>query len=151
MKTKFLLITITLLLIENYCSSQSLKYYYDTGELKVETYYLYGVLEGIFTEYYKNGNIKQYGINHSDKKDGEYKEYNEIGEQKGIANYKSGIFEGEYKEYYENGQLKMVGNMAAGKQKGEWKYYDEKGELVSTEKFNFEKQAKRTAKSSRMV
>ena len=88
---------------------------YETGEI----HYRYSrklsddgtrwIREGLFTDYYRNGNIASTGL------------------------YVDGLENGHWKDYHENGQLAAEGDYADGKEIGKWSFYDENGNLEEEE------------------
>ena len=88
---KYIFIAILLLVLIS-CQQQTKKYYYDSGELKYETYdidkrnYIYHI-----KTYYKNGYLKEEGNN------------------KG-----KGTPDGHWKEYYSDGVIKWEGDYSIG-------------------------------------
>lgn len=67
------------------------------------------IREGLFTAYYRNGNIASTGL------------------------YVDGLENGHWKDYHENGQLAAEGDYANGKEVGKWSFYDEDGNLEEEE------------------
>ncbi len=82
------------------------------------------VMDGVYKEYYRNGNLKL-AIN---LKDGKLSGLNEVYMKDGhliaTRNYLNGQPHGEYKDYYSDGSLHVVGMAVNGKKEGwERKYY----------------------------
>ncbi len=67
------------------------------------------IREGLFTEYYQNGNIASTGL------------------------YDDGLENGHWIDYHENGQIAAEGDYVNGKESGKWSYYDENGILEEEE------------------
>jgi antitoxin component YwqK of YwqJK toxin-antitoxin module len=88
-----------------------------------------GKLNGLYREYFENGNINKKCMCKDDKINGKNKEYYENGKLKIDSNYKDGKIDGEYKLYYENGKLEMDSNYKDGKINGKNKEYYENGKL----------------------
>ena len=86
-----------------------------------------GKRHGVFTEYYKNGQIK---LDYNYKNgviDGAYKSYYENGQIEKNCNYINGKFDGSYKSYYENGNLMDQLHYKNGNKVGQFhSFYDNK-------------------------
>ena len=90
---------------------------YETGEL----HYRYSrkmspdgtkwIRDGLYQEFYENGNVASEGL------------------------YHEGLEEGAWKDYHENGNLAAEGNYSKGKETGIWRYYDEEGNFTEDEDF----------------
>lgn len=91
---------------------------YETGEI----HYRYArkkspdgtkwIREGLFQEFYQNGNLASEGF------------------------YDEGLEEGAWKDYHENGNLAAEGNYSQGKETGKWRYYDENGNFEEEEDYD---------------
>jgi len=94
--------------------------YYNSGEKAAEGKYKNGVVIGIWTVWYKNGQIKR------------------IGELTPTPNRSDSLPQtiGNWKYYYENGQIKHQGNWLKSdyspKRVGIWKSYHDTGEIAYT-------------------
>ena len=103
--------------------------YYENGQLKLECTYKNGQLEGIAKEYYKNNQLScEYNFRDG-KLDGLCKEYYESGKIKEEYYCKNGEFEGTYKKYYTNGKEKSEYNYKNGKLEGTAKEYRINGDV----------------------
>ena len=115
--------------------------YYENGQLKLECTYKNGQLEGIAKEYYKNNQLScEYNFRDG-KLDGLCKEYYESGKIKEEYYCKDGKFEGTYKKYYTNGKEKSEYNYKNGKLNGMAKEYRINGDVeveYDYEKINLE-------------
>lgn len=69
------------------------------------------IRDGLFTEYYPNGNIASTGT------------------------YDNGLENGHWIDYHENGQIAAEGDYVNGKESGKWYYYDINGILEEEEIF----------------
>lgn len=69
------------------------------------------IRDGLFQDFYKNGNVGSEGL------------------------YVNGLEEGYWKDYHENGNLAAEGNYSKGKETGIWRYYDEDGNFEEEEDF----------------
>ena len=103
--------------------------YYENGQLKLECTYKNGQLEGIAKEYYKNNQLScEYNFKNG-QLDGLCKEYYESGKIKEEYYCKNGEFEGTYKKYYTNGKEKSEYNYKNGKPEGTAKEYRINGDV----------------------
>lgn len=69
------------------------------------------IRDGLFTEYYQNGNVASTGL------------------------YEDGLENGHWIDYHENGQIAAEGDYVNGEESGKWSYYDENGKLEEEEMF----------------
>lgn len=119
---------------------------------------------GEYTEFFKNGEYKEYGIYDNGVRIGEWKEWNEDGKLLSIVNYELGTLYGNYREFYDNGALKLSGfyeftsgqdtiitfdiytfeeiitieeNDRIPSRHGEWIKYNSKGEVSSIRVYNY--------------
>ena len=103
--------------------------YYENGQLKLECTYKNGQLEGIAKEYYKNNQLScEYNFRDG-KLDGLCKEYYESGKIKEEYYCKDGKFDGTFKKYYTNGKEKSEYNYKNGKLNGMAKEYRINGDV----------------------
>ncbi len=149
---------------EDYTFTQDTLYkefYPESNVLKVEGKIVKNIPDGLWKEYYENGNIKS-SVNYingyingeafffydknpkvtkaemtfeNDKVIGNYFEYYENGTQKAKIIYKKGKSEGDAEFYHPNGKLKIKANYKDGLRDGKWEYFDERGGKVGTEKW----------------
>jgi antitoxin component YwqK of YwqJK toxin-antitoxin module len=91
---------------------------------------------GIWEEYYSNGNLESKGVYIDGKEDGLWQEYYENSQLKRKTIYKNGVEDGLWLQYHSNGQLWSKGHYKDGRMIGEWNYYDEKGKLLLTENYD---------------
>ncbi len=117
--------------------------YYDNGNRrKVETYDTNGVRNGIWTEYYENGQIKikqQFtSLENSGyqrifgKRIGDYTFYYKNGQVRFSIKYDNGKFvDGIFWEYYDDGSKKQSGELKNELRDGEWIEWHENGDLKS--------------------
>ncbi|WP_314812050.1 toxin-antitoxin system YwqK family antitoxin [Fusobacterium pseudoperiodonticum] len=97
--------------------------YYENGQLKLECTYKDGQLDGISKEYYKNNQLScEYNFKNG-QLDGLCKEYYDSGKIKEEYYCKNGEFEGIYKKYYTNGKEKSEYNYKNGRISGIAKEY----------------------------
>lgn len=70
------------------------------------------IRDGLFQEFYQNGNLASEG------------------------SYDDGLEEGPWKDYHENGNLAAEGNYSKGEETGIWRYYDEDGNFEEEEDYD---------------
>ncbi len=85
------------------------QYYADTGNLRVEAYYVDGLLEGKIKEYYQNKKLLSEITYSNGKMNGLAQEYYENGEKKVEMYYEFNVPNGSYKMYDSTGQIKLEG------------------------------------------
>ena len=73
-----------------------------------------GKVEGIATEWYKNGQKKSEGIFKSGKEQGEHKWYFDEGQIDQIVNFENGLAQGLVKMWFLSGKLKKESNFKNG-------------------------------------
>jgi antitoxin component YwqK of YwqJK toxin-antitoxin module len=92
-----------------------------TGDVRTLTSSLKdGEFDGLYEEYYRNGQLERKRTIKDGKYDGPYELYQENGQLESKATYKDGRWDGPYESYHENGQLERKGTYKDGKQCGEW-------------------------------
>ena len=91
---------------------------------------------GIWEEYYSNGNLESKGVYIDGKEDGLWQEYYENSQLKRKTIYKNGVEDGLWLQYHSNGQLWSKGHYTDGRMIGEWNYSDEKGKLLLTDNYD---------------
>lgn len=90
---------------------------YENGQIKMESQYKDGKLEGTVKEYYEDGQVHNewnYKDNHLD---GEQRKYYENGQLSTEKYYKDNKVEGIFKEYYEDGKIKSETEYKKGKKR----------------------------------
>lgn len=96
-----------------------------------EEMYVNGILQGICTQFFRNGKIHMRGNYEKHKKYGQWISYYENGKIESISNYINGKANGEFKAFWTNGRIHSEGMYVAGKQEDEWRRYDWHGEIIS--------------------
>ena len=87
------------------------------------------VLEGLCRQMFKGGFVwKEYAFV-EDTLDGRYTEYYANENLKNIVNYHKGVREGRTVEYYPNGSMRVTGPLHRGARQGEWRFYYDNGQL----------------------
>jgi antitoxin component YwqK of YwqJK toxin-antitoxin module len=103
----------------------------DKTKILEEGNYKDGKKEGMWKEYYSNGNLKSEIPYISNKPDGYAKLYYESGKLSEEGNWKGVKWVGNYKYYHENGKPKYeFAYSDDGKRSGKQKYYHENGKIA---------------------
>lgn len=103
--------------------------YFDNGKIKGKGEFKDGLVHGLRTVYYENGN-KSLERNYSNGiNDGASIEYYPSGQIKQEANFKNGKEDGTLKAYYENGQVQAILTFSNGVQQGDYFEYRPDGKL----------------------
>ena len=110
--------------------------YYENGQLRNRGNYIGGKKEGLWEEYHENGNLANMVNFKEGKKEGLLKNYYSNGQIKGKINYQEGKENGMMELYHQNGKLMLEGFFKDAVQISLWKYYDEDGKLINTETFD---------------
>ena len=110
--------------------------YYDNGQLRSIGNYIGSKKDGLWQEYYENGNLANMVNFKEGKKVGLLKNYYSDGQLKGRINYKEGMEHGMMELYHQNGKLMLEGFFKEANQISVWKYYDEDGKLINIETFD---------------
>lgn len=85
------------------------QYYSDTGNLRLEAYYIKGLLDGKVKEYYQNKKLYSEVTYSYGKMNGQAQEYYENGGKKVEMHYEFNIPRGPYKMYDSAGQIQLEG------------------------------------------
>lgn len=107
-------------------------YYFPTGELFSEEYYVNGALEGDLKNYYKNGVVTEHSQYKNGLKNGFSRKYSDTGVLIEELHYQHGKENGMAKFFELNGDLKEKGMYKNGNRFGKWEYYMD-GEIASEE------------------
>ena len=98
-------------------------YYFPTGEVFSEEYYVDGNLEGELKNYYKNGKVLEHTQYQGGKLHGFSKKYSDAGILIAEVTFKNGVLNGPGKYYELNGDLREEGMYRDGKRYGKWEFY----------------------------
>ena len=108
----------------------------DQGGRRLNVTLNQGVLDGVYEEYYANGNLYTTGRYVNGKKDGEWTVYSENGKVWKKYQYKNDNLNGRYVSYYGNtGMQEIVGDYLDGKATGTWTYYFQNGSIEKRENY----------------
>ena len=115
---------------DNYCGV--VRTYYDLKKTKLKEEYFInaGKKEGIYKEYYENGQLCVEVNYINGTMNGIYKLYYENGQLWEEMNYIDGKINGIFKSYYSNGQLMEEVNYIDDKRNGIYKSYHYDGQLL---------------------
>ena len=105
--------------------------FYPNGLLKNATSYVNGAKEGLYVELNQNGQMTKRFFNHNNMRHGEYKEFN-YSSLKEERIYKMGKLEGLVKIYYDGGKIMEEGAYQNGLRDGISKWYDQNGNVTIT-------------------
>lgn len=111
-----------------------MKFYFDKDKKSIkESYYVNdknpSVLDGGYSSYFDNGNLKTKGQYSNNKATGKWEFYYESGQLKMEGQLKENANVGTWVYYFENGNKSMEGPVQGLNKEGEWKYYFESGQL----------------------
>lgn len=87
------------------------------------------VLDGKYTSFYRNGNVKKEGRYKQNKPVGKWTYYDAEGNISAVGELSDTV--NDWKYFYPNGQLKTEGKVINGEKQGIWRSYHENGELKS--------------------
>ena len=103
--------------------------YWDNGQLWLKENYKNGKKEGSYIQYHENGKLNTNSNYKNGKPDGTWVYYWDNEKIRTKGNYKNGKLEGEWVEYSFEGQLKYKGHYKNNKKDGYWVYYDYDGTI----------------------
>ena len=86
-----------------------------------------GKKDGLWGEYYKNGQLRTKGEYQNGKRSGHWVFRHETGVLWSEGRFKEGLREGLWKNFTEDGRLWREGGYKNGKQEGYWIYYTKTG------------------------
>jgi len=118
---------------------QNVTTYFDQElKKKKEEYFLKPgtqLLEGSYTSYYVNGQVKEQGYYLSNEPMGFWEYFFENGNMKMTGEIRNGRNYGNWQFFYENGNSSMEGDLFNGTREGIWQYYFENGALKARGEF----------------
>lgn len=117
------------------------RFYYISGKLWGTIMFDKGTASGKAFLYFddEDGTIKAQCEFEDGKINGIYREFYKNGERKAQIEYSEGKPDGEATFYYESGSLKIEGEYKEGDKTGKWKHYTETGDLMDKEKMKRKK------------
>ena len=98
------------------------KEFYPNGELKSEGNYVNSKQEGVWNFYFENQKIEVKGSYKNGKKEGRWYWNYPNGALLQEENWRNGKLDGEFLEYNENGEITVKGEYLEGTEEGEWFY-----------------------------
>ncbi len=107
-------------------STKSDKLYYWYGSNLIHTTqggFSGRLLNGLYTEYYLNKNLKEQGLFKKGLKDGPWKSWNEGGVLLQVIDWQKGVLSGKFEIYSDNGKLKQTGYYDNNLQQGKSQFY----------------------------
>jgi len=114
--------------------------YYPNGNVKTSITYRQNRQNGYAKIFYENGKLSEEGIWRGNRWTGQYKFYHQNGNPSYVWNFDDeGKRTGEQKYFYENGQLRIEGNWQEGKEQGVIKEYYVTGKLRAESEWKFGK------------
>lgn len=102
--------------------------YWPNGNAKESTVYARGVPHGQSTTYWDSGEVRTTGINNVGKRQGLWQTFNRDGILSIKATYSQSFLTGPYASYYANGQLQWQGIYQRNKKEGLWTNYTSSGQ-----------------------
>ncbi|WP_066632402.1 toxin-antitoxin system YwqK family antitoxin [Labilibacter marinus] len=111
--------------------------YFENGNIKTEITFINGEAKGHAKFFYENGKLREEGNWQVDHWEGSYKYFFESGKISYDWFYNSnGKRQGEQRYFYENGEKMYEGQWENGKTEGVLKVYNDQGMLVQEKLFN---------------
>lgn len=108
------------------------KEFFTNGNPKKVIGYAKGVLDGYYEIYYRNGNLKEKQLYESGLINGTRKTFWQNGLTKEINNFKMGLLVGKTSIFFSNGNLrKVIEFNDSGMRHGVWLDFDQKNNLIS--------------------
>ena len=142
---KVLIISVIILFFANslafsqYNTDSSFKYIskYKNGNIKSEGNLLYGVEDGLWKFYNKDGKIIQSAYFYEGTLNGKVEKFYENGQIMIETYYYYGLQVSKYNEWYENGKQKIKGFYKSAFKDSLWTYYNEKGNKIKQELYDY--------------
>jgi len=97
--------------------------------------YKMGVVEGLLSEFWENGQLYTSIMFKDDKRQGEQIKYYDDGKIMSKTNYVNNLETGAFVSYHRNGTIKEEGKIENGLNEGEWKTYYDNGKMETV--FNY--------------
>lgn len=124
------------LLDENNLQQGLWREYYVDGEKKGEGHFKDGKKVGEWNYFYSNGKVEQQGLYYKGKPDGNWFWYHEDGTLRKSELYNKGIIQGKYLEINELGDTIILGQFIDGEANGLWKIIDNDVRIIGEFKDN---------------
>jgi uncharacterized protein len=110
--------------------------YYANGQASLICTFSKGYQTGVAKSYYENGTLKEEVTHKQGLKEGKMIQYFPNGKPSLVAMFVNDKPSGAYVDYYENGNKKKEGTLNNGIMNGVWKYYYENGKIEREETRN---------------
>jgi antitoxin component YwqK of YwqJK toxin-antitoxin module/tetratricopeptide (TPR) repeat protein len=107
--------------------------YYPNGNKSLEKEIKYGILDGIYTEYFTTGKIRQTAKYVAGNKEGVQKIFYPNGQPKSVENYFYDKRDGLCTFYYDDGKPERIENYSLDDRNGKCVYYDKTGKVIKTQ------------------
>ena len=111
-------------------------YFNNTELIKQEMSFKNGKLNGNYTAYFKNGNIRRKGEYSKGMYNGKWEQWTEEGKKLYEVHYKNDTLCGSFAVWYPTGVLKQKGIYARNSKSGVWTEYDEAGMIIKRMNYN---------------
>ncbi|MDB4598118.1 hypothetical protein OAI40_02765 [Candidatus Pseudothioglobus singularis] len=108
---------------------------YASGQKLSEGLWMNGKKEGVWTEWYENGQIKSQESYKENVWHGKHNYWYESGQKLKESIDINGLYEGLWVTWHENGQKWEQGNYRKEKKEGLWTKWDENGQITSQENY----------------
>lgn len=115
-------------------------WFYEDGTMEAQSTFVNDKLEGLVSEYYKNGQIKTKTHYSNGKKNGTNSNFHESGSQISEENWKNDLKDGAFIKYGTNGTKSIEEFYVENKRHGELKQYDQDGRLASVTTYGMDVQ-----------
>jgi antitoxin component YwqK of YwqJK toxin-antitoxin module len=112
--------------------------YYKSGNLESVVHYKDGDVDGEIFFYFDNANeIKKVETSYENNLlEGKYTEYWKNGAQKSQLEYEHGKLHGKAKYFFSSGKIKIEGKYKKGERKGKWYFYDQNGKVINKKRYS---------------
>lgn len=111
------------------CNQQVKKDFYQNGNLKSESSFINGKVEGVVKNYFVDGSLKSVGEWSDGEIHGKLTNYYPSGDIQSTSYWSNGVQEGETLIYYESGSLMSRSNFENGNREGKSEVFFDNGEL----------------------
>ena len=127
---RYLLLFLSIFLSSTLMGQQLMQTFYNSDKKFLKEEYRVnekGELDGKYTSFFENGNLKSTGFFSNNKSTGEWAYYFSSGELRMKGNVSNGKNVGIWNYFYESGGIKMEGELEDGKRTGLWIIYKTNG------------------------
>jgi tetratricopeptide (TPR) repeat protein len=106
--------------------------WYPDGHMRQRGYWNYGAREGLVLEWHESGTLATAVEYRTGLKHGVQTDYDSDGRLLAQAHFLKSIQAGPAMSFFPNGLRRAAGNFAKGKADGKWTYFDETGEMIGS-------------------